>query len=301
MTRLQKKCLVMSLCFHGVIMGAVVVTAAFRPEPALTGEPILTLIPLNARILDRTGVGGQPAAAAPRNTPTPTPTPPAPQPQSHAAPADTHPLPHQAEPPTTTRRTTPRATQDPPKVATTKSATETAPKKHEITPTYDPATPSSRSSSRNTATASASASRAELAAANNQRIRQQIESAIASLTSSLDSKDSSSKVVPLPGLDGGEAFIGYRTAIFNAYYHAWNTPEATTHRTAVADVKIVVSRDGEIISSEFVSKSGDGAIDRSVQRALDAVKHLPPFPTVATDTERTFIIRFNLEAKESAG
>jgi hypothetical protein len=110
-------------------------------------------------------------------------------------------------------------------------------------------------------------------------------------------------VATLPGEGGGDAFVNYRTAVFNAYYQAWKTPETGAHRLAVADVKIVVARNGDVISSEFVSKSGDAAVDQPVQRALDQVERqkLPPFPPKSEDTERTFILRFNLEAKQSAG
>jgi hypothetical protein len=40
-----------------------------------------------------------------------------------------------------------------------------------------------------------------------------------------------------------------------------------------------------------------------VQRALDQVERqrLPPFPPNAEDSQRTFTIRFDLEAKQSAG
>ena len=110
-------------------------------------------------------------------------------------------------------------------------------------------------------------------------------------------------MVALPGEGGGEAFVGYRTAIFNAYYQAWKPPEGTTRRSASADVRIVVARNGDLLSSEIVTKSGDSAVDQSVQRALDQVERqkLPPFPTGAEDTPRTFLIRFDLEAKQSAG
>jgi TonB family protein len=68
-------------------------------------------------------------------------------------------------------------------------------------------------------------------------------------------------------------------------------------------VEIVVARNGDIVSSKIVSRSGDSSVDQSVQRALDTVERqkLPPFPTGAADTQRTFLIRFNLEAKQSNG
>ena len=159
-------------------------------------------------------------------------------------------------------------------------------------------TPSTRGPSRSAD--SAAQERAAAQAANAKRIQQEVAAAFASLDSSVHSKDTSVAVATLPGEGGGEAFASYDTAVKSAYYNAWR-PELTARKTAVSDVKIVVSRNGSITSSEFVSKSGDPLLDRSVQRALDAVKQLPPFPPGATDLERTFIIRFNPETLPSAG
>jgi len=60
-----------------------------------------------------------------------------------------------------------------------------------------------------------------------------------------------------------------------------------------------VARDGSILSAEIVSRSGHREMDRSVDQALRLVSKLPPFPESARDSERTFLIRFNLEAKLS--
>jgi hypothetical protein len=162
---------------------------------------------------------------------------------------------------------------------------------------------SGRSSSRSSSSAATAATDASERAANTRRLGQQISETFASLGSSVQSMASSAVDMGSFGQGGGEAFVNYRTAIFNAYYQAWKTPEGITRAVAVADVRIVVARNGDILSSEFVSKSGDTSVDRSIQRALDQVERqkLPAFPPGATDTQRTFTIRFNLEAKQSAG
>ena len=78
-------------------------------------------------------------------------------------------------------------------------------------------------------------------------------------------------VVDMPGQGGGEAFVGYETFIYNAYYHAWITPDSVADRLAATDAKIVVARDGTILSAEIITKSGEPALDKSVERALRAV------------------------------
>ena len=64
-------------------------------------------------------------------------------------------------------------------------------------------------------------------------------------------------VVDIPGQGGGEAFAGYETVIYNAYYHAWITPDSLADKLAAADVKIVVARDGTILSAELITNSGE--------------------------------------------
>jgi TonB family protein len=159
-------------------------------------------------------------------------------------------------------------------------------------------TSSTRASSR--AGGSAAQAQAAAQAANSRRILQEIAGTFAALGSSIQSKDSSVKMSTLAGEGGGEAFVSYDNVVFNAYYNAWR-PEVATLRLPVAVVKIVVSRTGNITSSEFVTKSGDPMLDRSVQRALDAVRDLPAFPASTTAAERSFIITFDPKALQSAG
>jgi hypothetical protein len=279
MTRLGKKCLLGSAFFHGLTVAVFLATAAFRTAPPPpTGEQVLTLVP-GTRIVDTPTIGGGPAPA-----PAPAPIPAAPPrqaPQPSPAPRRSDPTP-----------AVPRAVPDP------------APQAHHITPTFTPAAPSPRSPSRNaesstpTHTASQTAPREDAT-----KRAQEIKDAFASLGSSVRGRDTPVTVVPLPGDGGGDAFVNYRDAVFSAYYHAWKTPEASTRNTAVADVKIVVSRNGDVLSSDFVSKSGDPEVDKSVQRALDQVERqkLPRFPAESSDDERTFLLRFDLQAKQSAG
>jgi TolA protein len=204
-----------------------------------------------------------------------------------------------------TRHTTPT----PPPTHDTTPTREAAPKKHVVDVDLSHETHADKTSSKkatdNVQAQAAAHAAAQAAAqakrANAQKLASEISSAFSELNSTVGSTASAEHDVAMLGEGGGEAFVNYRTAVFNAYYHAWRTPDQTTHSHAVVDAKIVVLRDGTVTSSEFVSKSGDSAVDRSVQRALDAVSHLPAFPAATQDVERTFIIRFDLEAKQEAG
>ena len=289
MTHLQKKCLVGSFCLHGLTVAVFLATAAFRSAPTITEEQVLTLIP--ATVLDRPGVGVEPAPAAVKPQPSPpatVPTPPRPQPQpAQAAPPKPQTPPNPATPPKTVAAT--RSTP-------VKPAPTPAPTRPEIKVDLTPAAPSTKPPSRSNPSAAQEQAAAQEAKS---KLIQQAAEALAALGSSVQGKASPVSAAPLAGQGGGEAYISYDNAVASVYYNAWQ-PE-TTHRMAVAVVKIIVLRNGSVTSSEFVTKSGDALLDHSVQRALDAVKQLPPFPPNATDVERSYIIKFDPETKQSAG
>jgi TonB family protein len=299
MTRLQKKCFLFSVGMHGLLGVIVLGSSAFRDKPATKDIPILTMIP--ARILDEAGAGGgsPEPAAAPRPSQPVAPAIQAPQPApsvvrlqqpvapSHAAEVLERPKPREVE-----REPAPQ-----PSIAKEAEA-KPARKPHEIHPDYTPATPANRQ----TKTKISESAVAESSSSSNaKRLRQQIAESLDALASGVKSSGAAGTVVDMPGQGGGEAFAGYETVIYNAYYHAWITPDSVANKLAGADVKIVVARDGTIISAEIISKSSEPALDKSVERVLRAVTKLPPFPASAHDEQRSFLIRFNLEAKEASG
>jgi TonB family protein len=275
MTRLQKKCFLFSAGMHGLLGVILLGSSAFRDKPATKDIPILTMIP--SRILDEAGAGGgSPAPAA------------APQPAQPAAPAVQAP-PHAAEL---------LAHPEPQPLIAKEAEAQPARKTHEIQVDYTPATPAARQAKTKTSAPSVAESSASAKA---RRLRQEISQALDALASGVKSSGAKGTVVEMPGQGGGEAFAGYETVIYNAYYHAWITPDSVADKLAGASVKIVVARDGTILSAEIISPSGEPALDKSVGKVLRAVTKLPPFPASARDEQRVFLIRFNLEAKEASG
>jgi TonB family protein len=66
----------------------------------------------------------------------------------------------------------------------------------------------------------------------------------------------------------------------------------------ITKVTVTISRDGTVISSRIMNRSGDSQMDASVQRVLDRVTTVGrPFPEGVKDSELTYIIPFNLKAK----
>jgi TonB family protein len=297
MTRLQKKCFLVSAGMHGLLGVVLFGTAAFRDKPAPKDIPILTMIP--SRILDEAGAGGgspAPAAAAPQPAAQPV-QPPQPAPAVVRTPQPVAP-PQPAEP---IERPQPREVErEPAPEHSTERETEAKPvhKAHEIHVDY---TPASTLTHRKRAKASETEEAEYSSSSESKRLRRQITASLDALASGVQSSGAQRTVVDMPGQGGGEAFAGYETVIYNAYYHAWITPDSVVDRLGATDVKIVVARDGTIISAEIINRSGDPALDRSVERALRTVTKLPPFPTSARDEERSFLLRFNLEAKERSG
>jgi TonB family protein len=100
---------------------------------------------------------------------------------------------------------------------------------------------------------------------------------------------------------GGEAYASYRSYVFAAYDNAWQVQADVANEESSVLARIVVHRTGRIISAVISRRCGNVVIDKSVQRALDNVEKLPPFPAGATDQERTFTIEFSLKAKRLIG
>jgi TonB family protein len=294
MTRLQKKCFLFSAGMHGLLLVILLGSSAFRDKPVAQDMPILTMIPAN--ILDKAGVGG--ANPEPVTAPQPAPQP-APQAVQPAPPTPKPVAPRQAVEPIA--RPKPREVEPEP---TPKPliAKEPTPKPvhehHEIVPEFDHAAPVTHNKTKpktsETTEAQSSAQSAEA------RHLKQIARAFDSMANAVKTSGAKATAVDMPGEGGGEAFADYKTVIYNYYYHAWIAPDSVANKLAGTDVKIVVARDGAIISAEIIKSSSEPVLDKSVERALRMVPKLPPFPAASHDEQRSFLIRFNLESKESS-
>jgi TonB family protein len=306
MTRTQKKCFLFSVGLHGLLAVVVIGTSGFREKPPSHDIPIMTMIP--SEILDVSGSGGgggsTPPAAKPQQQPAPTvPQPksqPAPQPQPQPRP---RPQPQMAvaripEPEPVERPRHHEVEEETARPSLTpKTSKVRPPRHHDVQVDLTPVT----ADDHRKLTAQHEAAAAEAAARTEARWRKRLAESLDNLANGVESSGAKETVVNLPGQGGGAAFAGYETVIFNAYYHAWITPDNIADKLAAAKVEIVVARDGSIISAEVTNPSGDAALDRSVEKALRAVTKLPPFPAGATDEQRHFLIRFNLDTKEQSG
>jgi len=285
MNRLQKKCFVFSLGLHGSVAALILLASAgFRDRPQTSPPPtIMSIIPAN--IVDRAVAGGA-SPAVTLNQP--------PQQLRPAAP----PAPLQRAQPPAPRQTARVEHPRPEPQRSDDVALQPAPrihKTHEIHTSYELVSHSTSNKKPETNHSRESSMRDDA------RRRKEIQESLDQLVSGVKNIGAPSTTVEIGGSTGGEAFASYRDVIFNAYYHAWITPDSVTDRTASVDAKVTIARDGTILSAEIVRPSGNVALDKSVERALRFVTKLPPFPASARDEERTFKIQFSLEAKDTSG
>jgi TonB family protein len=97
---------------------------------------------------------------------------------------------------------------------------------------------------------------------------------------------------------GGPSYAGYAAWVLTVFDNAWVAPEDTTSADATAEVSVTIANDGTVIAKRIIKRSGDAAVDASVQRALDRVNTIGrPFPESMKDKERTYIIPFNMKTK----
>ncbi|MBC8326633.1 MAG: TonB family protein [Verrucomicrobia subdivision 3 bacterium] len=90
------------------------------------------------------------------------------------------------------------------------------------------------------------------------------------------------------------AFATYAQHVVAVYRRAWQPliPKNLA-RIRIAEVSVTIDRNGRVISARIVRRTGDAALDKSVQRALDKVKSVgKSFPSGSRDAKRTFILDF---------
>ena len=105
------------------------------------------------------------------------------------------------------------------------------------------------------------------------------------------------------GGPGGAAYANYGLLVKQMYTSAWQPSAGLNDQNLTAEVTITILKDGTVLSSRITRRSGESAMDKSVDAALRAVERrkLPPFPEGARDDQRVFTIEFNLRAKRQTG
>jgi outer membrane biosynthesis protein TonB len=311
MNRLQKKCLVASSGLHGFALLLLVFGSAFfvaKEKPL--NQPKLQFVPSRFVEAALAGGGGNPNVArtddVQKGVPTapvqhPAPPTPAPEPER------IQPPPPKPEPPKPEKVVLPKPEPTPTKVtpkpveaAKPKPADKPVPTKPRIE--LSDLKPVDRTASdKRKAQKEAEAKEADRQQAAASAARQKLAQQIGKATASMQRGFQSGTKVDVGG-PGGEAYANYGAWVQAVYEDAWKIPVDLDDDDALVEVKVTIAKDGTVIGARIIRRANSGSMNKSVQRALDAVKSIgQPFPAFIKDAERSFTIEFNLKAKPLLG
>ena len=96
--------------------------------------------------------------------------------------------------------------------------------------------------------------------------------------------------------NSGRSYASYAAWVWSFYESAWVRPEDASIEDATVEVSVTIASDGTVIGKRITKRSGDRAVDASVQNTLDRVTTVKrPFPEGAKDKQRTYTIPFNMK------
>ncbi len=264
MNRLQKKCVLATAGIHLLLFVILLVGPAFFERRTKTDDlQVLDVIPAN--LIDAQFTSGVRGAQPPPPAVQPTPQPPTPQPV-------VAPPPKPVEPPPVPEKVEKLVKPEPTKPAPEK------PQEHKIQVDTHLV---KRNATQNTSTPDNSAQQARA-----------LRKAIRSLKQNL----SPSTTVDMPG-NSSVAYANYASVVKSIYDQAWTLPDAIANDNENTKVRVTIASDGTVISARITDASGDAALDASVQRTLERVTFIAPFPEGTTDKQRTYTINFNPQLK----
>lgn len=340
MNRNHKKCLIASTGVHAFLLLLLVVGSAFLvpAQKPIQNLPRLRVVP--TKLIDEalSGGGGNPNIApteAVQKGETLNPTPPAPAPKTEIPPPKIQPPAPAPEPtPEPDAPVAKAPTRSPPKSVVQPAAKDLPPKtkpKREPKPLPEPkltSKPNPRAVAKETAPldlkpvtrkdtdrqkeeAEAQAKAEAHARADEARVRgeearargvanQKAAKLLGAAIASLKEGFNTGTAVETSG-PGGEAYAGYDQFVKEAYDNAWLVTQDLTDENSTARVSVTIRNTGHVVDAKILNRSGNTALDRSVERTLRNVKFIAPFPEGAKDKQRTFIINFNLKAKRLTG
>lgn len=279
MNRLQKKCFIASAGTHLLLMVILFVGPAFLTQKSrLDDIQPLTFIPDNLIPASASGGGNPRAASRPPSPPAPV-TPISPPEQRQ----------QQTDPPKTVE--TKQSRSDPESL----EIKEHKPRLPDVSTKVVSRKSDSSKKQKQPSTADSRERERELT---DSRIR---ADAFNKAARSLGNNAASATIIDQdfgPG-GGGPTYASYASWVQTVYLGAWVPPDSTDSTAAIARASITISSDGSVVSYRLVGKSGDRDVDDSIQRTLERVTTMGrPFPEGMKEKQRTYILRFDLKAKQ---
>ncbi len=268
MNRLQKKCAIVTAGFHLLLVVILIVGPGFFAPKPKADLQILDVIPAN--LIDAELNSGVRDAQPPQPLVQPVSQPPAPQPVVTPAAPPKVVTPEPLKQIVKVLTPEPKPVEKPKIQINTQLVTRTAPKNS----TANPADDSHRQ----------------------QRLRQQ---AFQNAVRSLKENFKPGTVIDVPGNSSGPSYASYRDVLASVYYQAWEMPNDANADDETVLASVTIARDGTVISTRIITPSGNAAVDRSVQAALERVKSIAPFPDGMNEEQHTFQINFEPKTKKT--
>ena len=106
----------------------------------------------------------------------------------------------------------------------------------------------------------------------------------------------SSTVQAVTFLPGSSSYSNFKEWVRQKYQQTWNSGRLPSQRyRQVVTVQVTVARSGRVLSSRIVRRSGKSPLDASVQSTLNVVKTIGrSFPTGVKESRQTFTIDFQM-------
>jgi TonB family protein len=283
MTRLQKKCLIAVAGTHLLVVVTLLCSGFITSKPKPDDTQLLTMIPAN--LIDAAFNSGVKGAVPP--PPAPMVKPPEPVPQVQPPP----PVVRQVEP---VKQPDPEPVKPPDKIKPddlqpVEKPEKPQPKKIEVN-----LKPVVRNKTKEPDTSAADA-------AKEKRLRDARQKAFQSAARNLKNNFTTGTTVDMPPGNSSVAYANYASVVKSVYTQTWVPPDDAANDDANVKVSVTIANDGTVISAHIVTPSSDKSVDNSVQKTLDRVHDIAPFPDGAKEKERTYIINFNLKAKRMLG
>ncbi len=86
----------------------------------------------------------------------------------------------------------------------------------------------------------------------------------------------------MPG-NSSVSYANYASAVISVYKHAWVPPDGMDNDNAIVKFTVTIASDGTVISARIIEPSGDAKVDDAVQRELERVTFIAPFPEGAPE------------------
>lgn len=324
MKRIRQKCFVGSVGLHALLLIILLVAPAFlnKPEPKKERIPIKLIDGAVLAALSK-------AASAPAHVPSPAPARPVPVVQKEtpkpAPPKEKttpkplvkvaepkKPAPKKVEPKKIVSKPTPKPRKITPKKPTpkppvikppTRSKPRPKPRVRKATPRPKPKikvslnnlTPQRDVRAEQARQRKVADAARQVQAREDTRRRANLKRDLAKVFSG--SKNYSERVTFKTSGGSSRSTMDYGTMLVKAYTRAWNPPAELAGRLHIITVSVTIAKSGRVTNKRIVKKSGISSVDRSVQATLDRATKFRAFPSGMTESQKTYTIDFNLQAK----